>query len=563
MNNTLDKFKENTLSKLCFYCLFFIVLLLPFTGVPKKFAIPVLGANLSLALAKIIFFLFCIWFFKQKEILIPFKKFWTAILLWFALCTFIGSLTYPFYDPSFLEHLRSAGLYGKLVKAIPEVFDNEKLMVVKFSFFKVREMIINLIIPFAGIFALIYYLVHVNSHKVLHIIGKASLMISIVMELYSIPEIIWIWTGNKACENFLKAVNVFFYDPVIGHGWWPPLLWKNQLRSVTPEPSFFGILAMFLIPFLWYRVFEEHKKREIVFLLLFTLMIFMTGARTAIVCYLGELALLIIATVGLKISQWKKIIGTVLAVSVISFGISLYGGTAAHGITQSYNHLVSSMTQKQAQKPASKTPDKNQKPSAQNKKKNQQPPAESKKKAPAKPKSPVSAKDYVNKNITSLASINARSNAARWGNTIARIKVGLQHPIFGVGYHYESKYMIKEFPPFALKSLEAKGWIKEIKNDKLFEVSIPVSNQYSEILSDFGIPGLILFMVPIFYVLYLLYKVVRVKKYDNRLVYVFVAFMGQVACMLSNHFFMTYPLILALIVCLLITDPAYQSEMKE
>ena len=555
MNKILDKFDSAGLSKISFYILFFIVFFLPFTNLPMRFAIPELGSNLSFAIIKATLILFCIWFMKVKGIKIPFKKFWGIIISWFLICTLIGSITYPFYDSFFLNYLHSAGLYGKLVKAIPQIFDNEKIMMIKFSFFKIRQMLINLVVPFASTFALVYFLVHVDSNKVLHVISKASLGISLVMEIYSIPEMIWVWTGNKFCENFLKTVNTFLYDPSMGHGWWPPLLWRHHVRSVTPEPSFFGILAMFVIPFLWYRIFEENKKREIIFLLLFTLMIFMTEARTAIVCYLGELVLLIITTIGLKISQWKKIISTVLVISVVSFGISLYGGTAAYRITQAYNHLVTPVTQEQVQNSAGNTHNKNQKPKTQNAKKSQN--------VPAKPKTPISAKDYVNKNVTSLASLNARSNAARWGNTIARIKVGLQHPIFGVGYHYESKYMIKEFPPFALKSLEAKGWIKEIKNDKLFEVSIPVSNQYSEILSDFGIPGLILFMVPIFYVLYLLYKVVRVKKYDNRLVYVFVAFMGQVACMLSNHFFMTYPLILALIVCLLITDPAYQSEMKE
>lgn len=555
MERLLNRINMEKVTKVSFYLLFIIVFLLPFSFLPRWMALPVLGTNPSLGLTKVLLILLCILSFKMRKILLPFKRFWGAIFAWFVICTFIGSLTYPFYDSSFLDYLRGAGFYGKLVKVLPQVFDNEKIMVFKYSFFKVRQMIFNLIIPFAGVFALVYYLLHADSHKVMHVIGKASLAISIVMEFYSIPEIIWIWTGNKFCENFLKVVNVFLYEPGVGHGWWPPLLWKNQVRSITAEPSHFGIMAMFIIPFLWYRIFEENKKREIVLLLLFTLMIFMTGARTAIVCYLGEMVLLIITTIGLKISQWKKIISTVLVISVVSFGISLYGGTAAYRITQAYNHLVTPVTQKQVQNSAGNTHNKNQKPKTQNAKKSQN--------VPAKPKTPISAKDYVNKNVTSFASLNARSNAARWGNTIARIKVGLQHPIFGVGYHYESKYMIKEFPPFALKSPEAKGWIKEIKNDKLFEVSIPVSNQYSEILSDFGIPGLILFMVPIFYALYLLFKAVRFGNYDNRLVYVFVAFMGQAACMLSNHFFMTYPLILALIVCLLIVDPAYQSEMKE
>ena len=91
------------------------------------------------------------------------------------------------------------------------------------------------------------------------------------MGIYSLFEIWWIWTGNSYCEQILITINRNLYTPEFAHGWWPPLLWKGQVRSFAPEPSFFGIF-----------------------------MVFMTKARTATVIYFGEVACLILISLWLR-----------------------------------------------------------------------------------------------------------------------------------------------------------------------------------------------------------------------------------------------------------------------
>lgn len=120
------------------------------------------------------------------------------------------------------------------------------------------------------------------------------------MGIYSLFEIWWIWTGNSYCGQILITINRNLYTPEFAHGWWPPLLWKGQVRSFAPEPSFFGIYAAFIIPFLWYRIFYENRKLEFVLLIYFVFMVFMTKARTATVIYFGEVACLILISLWLR-----------------------------------------------------------------------------------------------------------------------------------------------------------------------------------------------------------------------------------------------------------------------
>ena len=47
--------------------------------------------------------------------------------------------------------------------------------------------------------------------------------------------------NNETSIAILKKVNPFFYEIVSNDGWWPPLIWfENVLRGVFAEPSFFG-----------------------------------------------------------------------------------------------------------------------------------------------------------------------------------------------------------------------------------------------------------------------------------------------------------------------------------
>lgn len=55
--------------------------------------------------------------------------------------------------------------------------------------------------------------------------------------------------NNIYAYKLLKIINPYLYDVSVVHGWWPPLIWENQLRSLCTEPSHFGIIVSLIIPF--------------------------------------------------------------------------------------------------------------------------------------------------------------------------------------------------------------------------------------------------------------------------------------------------------------------------
>lgn len=319
------------------------------------------------------------------------------------------------------------------------------------------------------------------------------------MELYSIIEIIWLWTGNHFCEYILTIINVHLYDPAVSNDWWPPLLWKNQLRSFCLEPSFFGIIVNFLIPFLWIKLLNN-KSGKILYtamLIMAVYMIFLTNARTAIIIYLGELFLFCILSGIIQFKRWKSMIICLLIVTGICFGSSIIKTAVLQNENQS---LVNNSMQ------------------------------------------------YVNDNIISIGDIQKRSNTARMGNTVATFKVGLENPIFGVGKGYQAPFLQHNFPDFAKNDYEVLKWTKDMKEKTFLISGYPVLNQYAAIFMWNGTLGLILFLIPIIYIFYF----VIIKKqilHEPTFICISVALVGQLFCMLSNEFFYTFPISLSLVYC--------------
>ena len=81
------------------------------------------------------------------------------------------------------------------------------------------------------------------------------------------------------------------------------------------------------------------------------------------------------------------------------------------------------------------------------------------------------------------------------------------------------------------------------------DASFPVVNAFSNVLAEYGIPGLIIFCAPLFYLFGQL--ILKRKEFSDSFeaVCLAVALAGQVACLFSQWFFYTYPLVLCLTYC--------------
>lgn len=82
--------------------------------------------------------------------------------------------------------------------------------------------------------------------------------------------------------------------------------------------------------------------------------------------------------------------------------------------------------------------------------------------------------DYIKSNAISLSNPDARSNRARYSVMEADVKIGVDHPIVGVGWCLRSGYMPDYFSEKALQDGEVKMWLDFQKKLGVLRSGIPV-----------------------------------------------------------------------------------------
>lgn len=135
------------------------------------------------------------------------------------------------------------------------------------------------------------------------------------------------------------------------------------------------------------------------------------------------------------------------------------------------------------------------------------------------------AQKYVKNNVTSVVGDNKRSNGARYSVLEANIKIGMDHPLLGVGTSLRSAYIPNYFPQKAFSNGEVKMWLRNQKEKGILKSGIPALGEYSSRFAETGFVGLGIFMVPQLFLLLKLLK--RIKSdttaFEEKLGYIFFA----------------------------------------
>ena len=112
---------------------------------------------------------------------------------------------------------------------------------------------------------------------------------SIICSLYSIIEFVYLF-GNFDAMRILTLINPFIYDVGINHGWWPPLLWGNRVRSVFAEPAYMALFLTVSIPILYFQI-QKSTHNNWIWKILLAIQIFMmwgTNSKTAMGIMIAE-----------------------------------------------------------------------------------------------------------------------------------------------------------------------------------------------------------------------------------------------------------------------------------
>lgn len=457
-----------------------------------------LGSKL-LIFPLIIGYIYTLWCqYKYHNIFEQQKKFCVFSILYLAIMLIsllVGIYKFPYFNIELSGPVQQIEKLSMVINCLQSKgidYDSRELLSVWIVLRSIKSIFCELFWCFGSSY-LIYCWYKNDWSNCLKLMLKGCLISIALIIIYSSIEVLYLMHVHGAAF-ILQEINPYIHVIEEKGKWWPPLLCPNQLRSVFAEPSYFGIFAAFVLPCLWYKLIYSYKKIYIFIIALFSFLLFLTKARTAFMLHLGELFLLIVFTLlYLRNKEYMKRIAVVFLCSIMAFIASNLFITNVMEKTQNV-----AMTQ--------------------------------------------SITKYVDSNATSLANPDSRSNRARYSVMEADIKIGLEHPLLGVGIGLRDVYMSDYFSVKGLQNKEVQMWMDFQKRLGILKSGYPKLGEYTSRFAETGVLGLICFLVPPFYLLYNLFKKISFLSMKERLPFIMylISFMGIMASGIGDTLNITY-----------------------
>jgi len=413
-----------------------------------------------------------------------FLKFTVIYLFVLALSTFIGLINYPYYR----EILDGPVEQIEKLPIILTLLSNHGIHIsqqVALKCWMIARIIKGILFDFLYTFVfayVVYGLIHSNWKNNLFIFKRATECALYILIAYSSIELFY-FSGNNVAASVLKIITPFFHIVQSDHGWWPPLLWSGQLRSIFPEPSHMGNYAAFVLPLLWTTILNkyENTKTTTIISTIFTFMIFMTKARTAISIFFGMFLIFVVLLLWMRNKEYLKRFLIIVISSIIAFGCAtVFIGTMMRN-DDNRNTIVSNEVQ-----------------------------------------------SYLEDNLISLASANKRSNGARYALVNANFITGYNHPILGVSPGLSTAYIVDNFSETDRNNNEVSMWIEDYNTEGVLRYNLDAMNEYFTRFADTGLIGLVIFLSPFSYALWKLFKRLGKKSGEEQLkvLCIFTALIG-------------------------------------
>ena len=401
-------------------------------------------------------------------------------------CLALGLIFYP-YDQS-LAALQSAHVQKVIESVLPFLESDVQWPYKVIYFFNTAARVLRRNMQFCLIAFWVWHLYKDDWQKGFRDLQKAVLLLVLLLGTYSAIELSWLKFNSKLAEKILMIINSHLYTPAVNHGWWPPLLWPGRLRSLLREPSFFGILSTFLLPFLWSWMGEKkHKALYGLLIGYFCLMIAATNSRTAVSVTAFELLLLAASAALVHTADYARKVIVILCICLCGFGFNLVNFKSADvQVVPKVSAAETIQVNEKKDKVTSGQSD-----------------------------IFMSPRKYFENNIGSVASTDKFFNNARLAVVITELNVIKQHPIIGVGKNLNGGYMLESLPDFAYRNAEVKVWIDDVMDNEqdtytyLLRDIFPDLNIYTSLGVSCGIPGILLYVG---FIIYPLMKMLRNKK---------------------------------------------------
>lgn len=430
-------------------------------------------------------------------------KWYLGILsLILALSVISGVLSYPYYEQllSSIEYLPARLIH------VMEIFHSENISKAGIGLWLIFKGLKNVFFDvfwlFGGAF-LIYVWYQQRPARCFELLLKGIFCSLGIIFLYEFIELPYLM-GNQMAARILTTINPYIHQigqlnnsyigntnaAVQAYAWWPPLLWKHQVRSVFPEPSFFGMYCAFAVPWLWF-VWFQIKKGALLSLKGLAMawamtylyfLLFATQARTAIILFIGELFLLLTYGIYKKNKGDLTKIIAILLLATMAFSGSLIFIQIEKDRSLILNGTIdgSCIEENDSESLFSKA-----------------------------------GKSYISDNIASAVGKDKRSNRARFSLMEAELKVWMDHPVLGVGKGLKAAYIPDKLPSDATKSSEVKMWLDRLHANGALKASFPDVSEYTSRLCEIGLLGCLLYYFPAVYLAYFFLLFLR-RSRDNK-----------------------------------------------
>lgn len=485
---------------------FMICFTLIFNNIPKPVQANFLGGPVGGKLvfyplfAGMLYTAWCEW--KHKSVLLYKELFFKYLGIYVGvtfLSLVVGLSVYPYYDDILRGPIEQIEKLPKVLTFLNQFgigIEAKSLLPVWMVARMVKGFFIETLYTFGGAY-MIYCWYRDSWKEAFKILVYAIYGSLAVLFIYSIFIEVPYLAGNSAYGKILSLINPYFHSIKDDGKWWPPLLWKGQLRSVFAEPSYFGIYTAFAIPLLWYKIIKE---RHIIWPVIATVMLFLlflTKARTGFVLHLGELVL-IACIVVLFMRERYYLIKLVMVVmcSLLAFGSSnLFMTYCMNGNKHFAN--TSQIT---------------------------------------------AAKKYIDSNAGSLANPNKRSNKARYTIMEADFRIGLDHPVLGVGRGLRNGYIPQYLPEKGKQNAEVRMWLAFREKLGLMKSGFPMLGEYTVRFGETGILGLGVFLIPAFVLVFSVIKKLKNVSSNDRPEYlaILISLLGVMAAGVGDTLNITY-----------------------
>ena len=457
--------------------------------------------------------------YKYGNVLVGWKRFKKYVLIYLAILLISliwGFLSYPYFDILFNGLALDTGKFAKVMGLLSHIgihLDEAFSMSAWILMRSVKTILLNLLYTFGGAY-MIYCWYHDRVEKAMWLLKNVTVGFLALLAAYGLIDVFY-QNGQVWAQNFLQFMwSILHSNPNPDHHFWSPLM-GARIRSLFLEASYFGIYLAFALPILWWKIIEESGLKRAglgILYVVLTFELYLMQSRTATAIFIGELVLLLIATLYLKNRKLILNTATFFIGALVTFGGAMYflanyqvpvpvgsnvpiANVRMHmeeeGLWSNNKiiHTDDSLRGKQAA-------------------------------------------HYIDDSLLSLADKDKAaqregSNHVRYGITFANVKIGMQHnPLFGVGIGLDTGYLYEMFKDDPNEEIQR--FIKQVNTEGLLNSGSPFMCEYTAQFMMSGLLGLIFFILPGLLGQVLLLLLLLKSKSDG------IRSIGLLFCLISN-----------------------------